>query len=93
VARFARGHIAQQVGYSDGTSIRMESFSCAVAPSLVQSLSRRFLPRSQSWERGIAVARSTSKPRALGVERQKAIEILDAEIEAFNSLIATYCRT
>jgi hypothetical protein len=93
VARFARGHIAQQVGYSDGTSIRMESFSCAVHPRLCSPYPVVFLPRSRTWERGIAVARSTSKPRALGVERQKAIEILDAEIEAFNSLIATYCRT
>jgi hypothetical protein len=28
-----------------------------------------------------------------GIERQKDIETLDAEIEAFNNLIATYCGT
>jgi hypothetical protein len=28
-----------------------------------------------------------------GIERHKDIEILDAEIEAFNNLIATYCGT
>jgi hypothetical protein len=28
-----------------------------------------------------------------GLERQKDIEILDAEIETFNNLIATYCGT
>ncbi len=38
-------------------------------------------------------ARQALSQCQVGVERQKAIEILDAEIEAFNNLIATHCRT
>jgi hypothetical protein len=38
-------------------------------------------------------ARQTVSECKTGVERQKDIEVLDAEIEAFNNLVATYCGT
>jgi len=38
-------------------------------------------------------ARQTASECEFGVHRQRYLEILDAEIEAFNNLIATQCRT
>ena len=47
--------------------------------------------RNQFYE--AVEARQTVSQCEAGVERQKEIEILDAEIDTFNNLIATHCRT